>query len=76
MKKILEKNELLFSIISIIIYVVLNSYCVQNFGTTSYKSTIINTLISIILLTIIYKTNKQDYCGLKRVKNKKISRER
>ena len=36
-------------------------YYVQNFGTTSYKSTIINTLISIILLTIIYKTNKQDY---------------
>lgn len=61
MKKILEKNELLFSIISIIIYVVLNSYYVQNFGTTSYKSIIINTLISIILLTIIYKTNKQDY---------------
>lgn len=56
MKKTLEKNELLFSIISIIIYVVLNSYCVQNFGTTSYKSIIINTLIS-----IIYKTNKQDY---------------
>lgn len=70
MKKILEKNELLFSIISIIIYVVLNSYCVQNFGTTNYKTTIINTLISIILLTIIYKTNKQDYYGLKKVKNK------
>lgn len=70
MKKILEKNELLFSIISIIIYVVLNSYCVQNFGTTSYKSIIINTIISIILLLIIYKTNKQDYYGLKKVKNK------
>lgn len=70
MKKILEKNELIFSIILIIIYVVLNSYCIQNFGTTSYKSTIVNTLISIILLTIIYKTNKQDYYGLKKVKNK------
>lgn len=70
MKKILEKNELLFSIILIIIYVVLNSYCVQNFGTTNYKTTIINTIISIILLTIIYKTNKQDYYGLKKVKNK------
>ena len=70
MKKILEKNELLFSIISIIIYVVLNSYCVQNFGTTNYKTAIINTIISIVLLTIIYKTNKQDYYGLKKVKNK------
>lgn len=70
MKKILEKNELIFSIILIIIYVVLNSYCVQNFGTTNYKTTIINTIISIVLLTIIYKTNKQDYYGLKKVKNK------
>lgn len=61
---------MLFSIISIIIYVILNSHCIQNFGTTNYKTTIINTIISIILLLIIYKTNKQDYYGLKKVNNK------
>lgn len=71
MKKIFEKNETLFCILLIILYVVTNSYCVQSFGYTSYISCIINTIFSIalILLTIILK--RTSYYGLKKVINLK-----
>lgn len=32
MKKIFEKNETLFCILLIVFYIIVNSYCIQNFG--------------------------------------------
>lgn len=49
MKKIIEKQENLICYLLIAIYVVVNSYCMQNFGLTDYRSAIINTVFSIVL---------------------------
>ena len=32
MKKIFEKHESLFCILLIVVYVIVNSYCIQDFG--------------------------------------------
>lgn len=67
MKKIFEKHETLFCILLIIVYVVLNSYCIQNFGTVDYRSTIINTTFSIVLIVLMIILKKTSYYGLKKV---------
>lgn len=71
MKKIFEKHETLCCILLIILYVVVNSYCIQNFGYTSYISFIINTIFSIGLIGIIVALKKISYYGLTKVKNAK-----
>ena len=51
MKKIFEKYETLICIILIDLYVVINSYCMQNFGIEVYRSK------SIIPCIITYSLN-------------------
>ena len=53
MKKIFEKHENLFVILLIVVYVVVNSYCMKNFGTTDYRSAIINTVFSVVLVVFM-----------------------
>lgn len=69
MKKIFEKHEILFSILLIIIYVLVNMLCVQNFGETDYRSVIINTVFSILLLILIMYLKRTAYYGLTKVIN-------
>ena len=69
MKKLFERKETLFTILLIVFYVVLNSYCVQNFGTSDYRTTIINTMYSIFLIILIIKLKRVTYYGLTKVKN-------
>ena len=69
MKKIFEKYKTLFCILLIILYILVNSYCVQNFGIEDYRSLIINTLFSIGLITIILVLKRTSYYGLTKVKN-------
>ena len=71
MKKIFEKHETLFCILLIVVYVVVNSYCIQNFGVEDYKSTIINTVYSITLIVLIIKLKGVSYYGLAKVSNLK-----
>ena len=71
MKKIFEKHETLFCILLIVVYVVVNSYCIQNFGVEDYKSTIINTVYSITLIVLIIKLKRVSYYGLAKVSNLK-----
>ena len=71
MKKVFEKHETLISILLIILYVVINSYCMQNFGLEDYRSTIINTIFSIVLLVLIIAAKKNSYYGLTKVTNLK-----
>ena len=52
MATIFKKHETLFTIGLIVIYVVVNSYLMQNFGHTSIQSVIANTILSIIIITI------------------------
>lgn len=68
MKKILEKHETMVCILLIVLYVVVNSYCLQNFGTTDYRSVIINTAFSAGLVLLMIFTKSTQYYGLTRVR--------
>ena len=67
MKNIFEKNETLFCILLIIAYIIVNSYCIQNFGIEDYRSTIINTIFSIFLVILIKILKRKSYYGLTKV---------
>ena len=71
MSKFFEKHETLCLIILIAGYVIINSYCMNNFGYTSSISFIVNTILSVVLLTLIKIDKKTEYYGLTRVKNAK-----
>ena len=71
MKKIFEHHETLCCILLIIAYVLLNSYCIQNFGTTDYRSTIINTVFSIALIILMIILKRTSYYGLTKIKKSK-----
>lgn len=71
MTKVFEKHETLFCILLIIIYLVVNSVCVQNFGETSYVSFIANTTLSVCLIVLMLVLKRTSYYGLKRVENAK-----
>ncbi len=68
-KKIFEKKETLFCILLIVAYVIINSYCIQNFGLTDYRSLIINTIFSIILILLMIVLKRVEYYGIKKVEN-------
>ena len=67
MEKIFDKYETLFCMLLIIVYVVVNSYCIQNFGIEDYRSTLINTIFSITLIILIIKLKRTTYYGLTKV---------
>ncbi len=69
MTKAFEKHETLFCILLIIIYLVVNSVCVQNFGDTSCVSFIANTILSAGLIVIMLVLKRTSYYGLKKVEN-------
>lgn len=71
MKKIFEKNETLICILLIVFYVVINSYCMQNFGLEDYRSTIINTIFSLVLVILMISLKRTTYYGLTKVTNLK-----
>ena len=71
MKRIFEKHETLFCILLIVVYVILNSYSIQNFGMTSLMSVIINTTISLFLIALMIVLKRTKYYGLTKVKNPK-----
>ena len=69
MTKAFEKHETLFCILLIIIYLVVNSICVQNFGDTSCVSFVANTILSACLIVIMLVLKRTSYYGLKKVEN-------
>jgi len=69
MKKIFEKHETAFCILLIIIYIVVNSVCVQFFGQTSLIGFIVNTALSVFLIVIMLILKRTEYYGLKKVRN-------
>jgi len=69
MKKIFEKYETLFCILLIIFYILVNSYCIQNFGIIDYRSTIINTIFSIVLIILVTLLKRKLYYGLTKITN-------
>lgn len=71
MKKIMEKHENLVCYVLIALYVIVNSYCMQNFGLTDYRSVIVNTIFSVVLLILVIGTKRVFYYGLTKVTNLK-----
>lgn len=71
MKKIFEKHETLFCILLIILYVAINSVCVQNFGYTSFVGVVVNTLFSLFLIGLLLALKAASYYGLTKVKDSK-----
>ena len=71
MKKIFEKYELFFVLALIIAYIIINSYCIQNFGIEDYRSAIINTIFSFLLIILIIILKRTSYYGLTKTKNNK-----
>lgn len=71
MRKVFEKHETLFCILLIVLYVIINSYCMQKFGLTDYRSAIINTIFSVALLVLIISLKRVSYYGLAKVTNLK-----
>ena len=67
MKKIFEKHETLCCMLLIVLYVVSNSYCRQNFGTADYRSAIVNTIFSVVLLALVISLKRVSYYGLTKV---------
>lgn len=67
MKKIFEKHETIFCMLLIIAYVVVNSYCMQNWGLTDCRSAIINTVFSVLLLALVISLKRVSFYGLTKV---------
>ncbi|MDO4377872.1 MAG: CPBP family intramembrane metalloprotease [Erysipelotrichia bacterium] len=69
--KLFEKNEKIICISLIVIYVVTNSYCVQNYGIADYRSGLINTVFSLVLIILMKYSNGLPYYGIQKVSNTK-----
>ena len=66
-KKIFDKHETLICILLIVLYVVTNSLCMQNFGLESLPSVIINTALSLLLILLIFALKAWRHYGFVKV---------
>ena len=66
-KKLFAKHETSASIALIVLYVIINSFCIQNFGIEDCRSTIINTIFSIGLIILVKSLDRVSYYGLTKV---------
>lgn len=71
MKNYFEKHELLITISLIIIYIVTNSFIMNNYGITSYQSVIINAILTLLLILLTFKIKKIKDFGLTKFPNPK-----
>ena len=71
MNKMFEKHETLFCMLLILVYVVVNSVCVQNFGYTGSVSFVVNTLLSGCLVGLVLLLKKSAYYGFAKVRHAK-----
>ena len=69
MRKLFEKYETLMCILLIALYIVINSLCMQNFGVADYRSVLINTAFSLLLVVLMIALKRVSYYGLARVQN-------
>ena len=67
MKKELEKHELKITIFMIVIYLVLNSICINNFGDKHFITAICNILLSLGIIIFILKNNLVSYYKLDKI---------
>ena len=63
-KEVFQKHETAISILLIVIYILTNSFCMQNFGETDYRSVIVNFVLSLAVVLFIVKNKLGEYYGL------------
>lgn len=63
----MKNKELFYTIIYIIFYVISNSIVLNNYGQISIQSLLVNTVITITLVSTIISTKKAKYYGLVKV---------
>ena len=71
MKKLFEKHEVLFCILLIIAYIVINSFCINKFGQASLEGAVINTAFSLCLVALTVALKSTAYYGLRKAENPK-----
>lgn len=71
MLKFYEKHESVIVFSLIIIYLVINTICLNLFGNTSFETAIINFVLSGFILSFIYKNNLKEKYGLIKIQNSK-----
>lgn len=64
MDKKIEKYETFITFTLIVIYLLSNSFCIQNFGSSSYQSAICNLMLAFIILIFIFKNRLLSYYKL------------
>ena len=64
MKKFYEKNETLISLGLIIIYLITNSYCMNNFGLEDVKTLIANIILTVLIVMFVLLNKLGKYLGL------------
>ena len=69
MKKFFEKNEFVLCMALIALYLIVNSFCMQNFGLTDWRSALVNTLFSAVLVVLTVFLGKIRDCGLVKPKS-------
>ena len=69
MKKFFEKNEMFISIFMIVVYLVLNSFCLDKFGMYSWQTMLANVFLSLIIVIFIFVLKLGDYFNLTRIPN-------
>jgi membrane protease YdiL (CAAX protease family) len=69
MKKFFEKNEMFISIFMIVVYLVLNSFCLDKFGMYSWQTMLANIILSLIIAIFIFVLKLGDYFNLTRIPN-------
>lgn len=65
--KLFHKHETAMCILLIVIYVAINSFCLQNFGTTGAVSALVNVLFAGALLALMANLKRTAYYGLVKV---------
>lgn len=69
MKRIFEKHETMITIFLIVIYIVVNSFCMQKYGLSDYRSALINTILSVGVYALMVSIGRVSYYGLTKVNN-------
>lgn len=70
-RRFYEKHETLFCVSLIVAYVAVNSFCMQNYGTTDYRSALINIAFAGAILGLTLHLKKAAFYGLKMPQNPK-----
>lgn len=63
-KEVFQKHETAISILLIVIYILTNSFCMQNFGEMDYRSVIVNSILLFVVIIFIVKNKLGEYYGL------------